>query len=438
MKRIISLVTAIVMVMAIFTGCTEKSETKPEDTTAGNTTSVEKKPVNMQFSIWGNDAHKKMYEELLAKYKEKNPHVSTEVLVIPFNDYQQKISIMKAGGQAPDISWLADIMVAQFMATNQLVDISNVSSDSEYDFNDINATALEPVKKDGKLYGIAFSTPPTLVYYNKNIFKEKGVQTPMELYKAGKWNFDELLKTAKAITDKEKGTYGLQIAAGDWKGWYFNVVDLVWGFGGDVFSQDGSKFTLNTLEGEQGVQMFTDMIFKDEVHPKPGVQTTFESGKIGMFSTSLSYVSTAKNIKDFEWDIAPYPSGPKGTNTRAGFAAYAMFKVDADPKAEEKLALFKYLTGKEAMQVTSQYFVPSRKSVLASDDFKKLYPANIQDSLQATVIDRLPTAKIAVTPANFAKINTEAQVFFDLLYTQTVTVKEMLAKMDEKINPLMK
>lgn len=439
MKRSISIVAAIAITASLFTGCGAKSEDKGTQKGSQTTSQQQsKKPVNMQLATWGNDAHKKMYEGMLEKYKEKNPHVSAEVLLIPFNDYQQKMSITKAAGQAPDIAWLSEMMLPQFMETDQLQDITKLTTDKEYDFEDINPGTFDPVKKDGKYYGVAFSTPPTLLFYNKTLFKEKGLKTPIELFKEEKWNYDEFLKASKAITNKDKGIYGAKLVVSDWKAWYINTVDLVWGFGGDVFSADAKKFTFNSPEGEKALQMYIDMMFKDEVHPKPGDQITFESGKLGMYVNTLSYMNIAKSIKDFEWDIAPLAVGPKNTYTRTGFAAYTMFKVDNDPKADEKLALFKYLTSKDSMAITAQYFVPPRKSILTSDEFKKLYPEHIQESFKVTILDRLNTAKVATTPKNFAKINTEVQIFYDLLYTKSITVKDALKKMEEKVEPLMK
>lgn len=445
MKRLISMVAVAALSLSVFSGCAGKTETKqtaPAQSTQTQPAPTqqavkEKKPVTMQLAIWGNDAHKKMYEELLAKYKEKNSHVTSEVLIIPFAEYQQKLSIMKAGGQAPDVAWLSDLLIAQFLDTNQLMDITKLTTDKDYDFADISPAFLDPVKKDGKIHGVPFSTPPLLMYYNKTLFKEKGLKTPIELYKENKWNFDEYLKAAKALTNKEKGIYGARVT-NDWKGWYYNVVDFVWGFGGDVFGPDGKKFLLNTPESEKGVQMFIDMIYKDEVHPKPGDQSTFDSGKIAMWNSTLASMNTVKKITDFEWDIAPLPAGPKNSFTRTGFATYVMFKQDNDPKADEKLELFKHLTSKESMSVTAQFFVPSRKSVVSSEAFLKLYPDSIRDSFKTTIIDRMGTVRVPYAPQNFAKVNSEVQLFFDMLYTKNMTVKDALKQADEKVAPLFK
>jgi multiple sugar transport system substrate-binding protein len=432
-------IIVVALCLTFIVGCGDK---QTGDVSEAKTTeaSKETKKVHLQLSIWGNDAQKSMYEELLAKYTEENPNVSVEVLTIPFSEYQQKISILKAGGATPDVLWLADVMIAQFLNTDQLTDISELQNDAGYDFDDINKNLLSPVTKDGKYYGIPFSTPPSLLYYNKTLFEKNGMPTPTELYEEGNWNFETFLSSAKAVSDKDAGTYGVIMNKGNWKKWYYSVADFIWGFGGDVFSEDGTEFIMNSEAGRKGVQMFYDMIFTDEVHPKPGDQTTFESGKIGMYSDTLSYIKTAANISDFEWDIVPMPAGPESTNVRTGFAAYVMFDDpdQSDAYKAEKMKLFKYLTSKEVMSVTAEFFVPPRESVISSDEFIKLYPENIRESFKTTILDPLDNARVPVTPENYTKIDSEIIRSFDMIYTKSLTVDEALDQMEEVVVPLMK
>lgn len=51
-------------------------------------------------------------------------------------------------------------------------------------------------QKDGKVYGVPFSTSPFLIYYNKDMFDKAGVEDPNQLAAKGEWNmqkFQEVL-----------------------------------------------------------------------------------------------------------------------------------------------------------------------------------------------------------------------------------------------------
>lgn len=394
-----------------------------------------KDKVKLQFSIWGNDAHKAMYEGLIAEFNKTNPHIEVEIVTIPFADYQQKLSIMLASKTAPDVGWLAERMIPQFLESGQLVDIaSNVKADSEYDFADVFPSTLEIFTKGDALYGIPFSTPPILIYYNKTLFEEKGLKTPSELYAEGKWNYEAFLEAAGTIADPGQGIYGVKLVR-EWKNWSDALLPLLWSHGAEVFNEEGTAFALNSPEGQEALQLYNDMIFKDQAHPKPGDEITFDTGKIGMFTDRYSYVSKAREITDFEWDIAPMPEGTHGRGTTLGYAGYSVFETE---HPEEAMTFLKFVTNAQSMGVTSQYFVPARKSVLESDVFLKAAPKPSPESIQTAVLDQMGEARIAPGHKNWQQIDVKIQTLLDLLYTQSEPVDEILKRMESEVNPLMK
>jgi multiple sugar transport system substrate-binding protein len=397
---------------------------------------ADSKPIVLKFSLWGSDAYKAMYEDLAKKYTEKNPNIKVEVMLIPFTEYQQKLSIMSASGDMPDVGWLAERMVPQFVESNQLIDIqSAVTSDAAYDFNDLIPVTLEQFKKDNKLYGISFSSQPGALYVNNTLFKEKGLKTPMELVKEGKWTWEELIKAGKVIADPDKGVYGIKLLA-DWKRWSDATLDLIWAHGGDIMSKDG-KFIMNTPETEKALQMYYDMIFKDKIHPKPGDQTSFESGKLAMYRDNYGYASKVRPVKSFEWDIAPLPKGTQDGPYFRGQSGISVFATTKHPK--EATDLLKYLTNKEAASVYTKFIVPTRKSVLQSDAFLKadaiMPPA---DSMKAVYIDTAAKTRLAPSHENWIKIDSKMLSLYELMYTGNEPVKSMLQRAEKEVNALLK
>ncbi|MFX3633083.1 MAG: sugar ABC transporter substrate-binding protein [Candidatus Pristimantibacillus sp.] len=438
MKKGVIMMLSLLFIMVLIAGCssnkTEVNNNKNQTTTAPESTTAPQKDVTLKFSIWGNDTHKQMYEDMIVKFNEKNPNIHVDIMVIPFADYQQKLTIMQASRTAPDIAWLAERMIPQFISTNALLDISALESDAAYNFSDIIPSALELLTKDGSKYGVPFSTPPSMIYYNKTLFKEKGLATPTELYTQGKWNYDEYLKAAKALTDSTKGIYGTNLVRNGWENWPDTLQTVFNAYGAELINKEGTEYTLNSTQGEQALQLFSDMIFKDAVHPKPGDQTTFDSGKIAMQKELFSYMGKAKAIKDFEWDIAPLPAGPNGPGTTLGYAAVTISKDTDHPN--EAIEFLKFITAPENMAITSQYFVPSRKSVLESDGFLNQGPS--PESMKLAVIDQMAAARTLPSFKDWAKIDSNMKTVLDYLYSQSASVQEVLKKADESISPLLK
>lgn len=397
--------------------------------------SPELKPITLKFSVWGSEERAEMYQEMAAEFRKSHPNVDVDVLYIPFNDYQQKLSIMIASKTAPDLGWIAERMIPQFMAAEQLIDISELKTDPEYNFNDFYPTAMELFSSNGRIYGIPFSTPPTIMFYNETLFRAKGLQTPIELYEQGDWTYEQLIQTAKALTDPAKGVYGVKLAS-DLKEWTGATMSLFRAYGAEMFDSSGSRFTLNSPGGREAMQLFSDLMFKYKAHPKAGDQTTFESGKLGMYQFPYSYVETARRITDFEWDIAPLPAGPSGAISAMGIAGYSIFKGAKHPK--EALEFLKFISQPNNMEITSGVYVPSRQSVLKSDAFMNSHRVPSRASIQLAVIDQMKTARLNPSHENWQKIDTEMRVLFDLLYTQSKPVNEILDEMEETITRLLK
>lgn len=434
----------IVVLLSIFTGCSggsksesTKESSKPATSATAAATTVTKE-VKLSLSIWGDDARKKIIEDQLVKFNQKFPHIKVEVQLIPFADYQQKMSIMLASNSAPDVVWLAERMIPQFLESKQLLDISSLKEDKDYNIADIFPSTMDVFKKEGKQYGISFTNPPKVIFYNKTLFKEKGLKNPMELYKEGKWTYDEMLKAAKAIADPAKGIYGLNLFGTGWKNWQDALMETIWAYGGDLFNPEGSKWLLNSPEGEQVFQMLSNAFFKDKVHLKPGDAMTFETGKIAMVRNNFSAAANVRKVAALDWDIAPMPEGMiKNAPTSVGVAGYVITGNSKYPK--EALEVLKYMTGKEAMSDLASLFVPNRKSVLETDAFLKADPKPSQEGIKAALIDRMAKG-VRVQPShkNWQQIDVKVQTTIDLLFTQTATVKEVLSKMEKEVTPLLK
>lgn len=397
-------------------------------------------PKNLTLAIWGNDARKTTFEDLAKGFTAQTGH-SVEIVLIPFGEFMQKISIQMAASSAPDAIWLAEKMVPQFAASGQLVNLApGLKADAAYDLPDFFPTTLEGMSKGAnELYGVPFSFGPRVIFFNKTMFKEKGLKNPLELAKEGKWNLEAFYASAKALTDKSKGVYGVKLlpATGP-KDWANALYDIVWAQGGDFFSEDMKKFLLNSPEGIKAIQYYADMLFKDEIHPKPGDQTQFESGKLGMARDTFSYSSNLRAIKDFEWDIAPNPTGPnKAARVASGFAYYSVMKGANQAEATQ---LVKFYTGKETMGKLISMFPSPRRSILGSPAFLNQPEGKPSpESIKAAFIDPIEKPGVRSLPAhmNYQKVDVDIQILFDLLYAKSVTVPELVKMMQEKVQPLL-
>ena len=68
--------------------------------------------------LWFNDANESnVFMNTMADYQKNNPNIVIDMQVIPFNDYENKLKMMIAGGNAPDVARLASAHVPLFATT---------------------------------------------------------------------------------------------------------------------------------------------------------------------------------------------------------------------------------------------------------------------------------------------------------------------------------
>lgn len=390
------------------------------------------KIVELTFMMWGNEAHQEVYNGLIEKFNEKHPNIKVKMESVPFPDYQQKITVLAAGKELPDVGWVAERMVPQFMDNDILEDVSSFKEDGEYKMDDFFPSTLELFQKENKQYGIPFSTPPMVLFYNEDLFKSAGEKTPNEHLADGNWNWEQFEKSAKAISSQ--GVYGANFFR-DWNTW-ISLLSHTWSYGGDLFNKEQTDFTWNSPQGIETLSMLDRMMFTEKSHPKAGEQVSFESGKIGMFFDVYSYVSRARDIQDFTFDIAPLPEGPEGRYPMLGQAGYSIFKGSKHP--EEAKELLKFFTSQEGITATSTFFVPPRESVLASDEFINQPKNPPKESIQKAVLDQMENARLQAGHKNWQKIDNAIQFGFDELFGELKEPKDILKDMETKIDPLMK
>ncbi|MDQ0340558.1 multiple sugar transport system substrate-binding protein [Caldalkalibacillus uzonensis] len=429
MKKTTIAFLSLLLILAV-SACSSDTGSSDDSNQSNNTETVE-----LTFSVWGNEHHVAMYEELLEEFYEDHPHIKVNIESYPHADYQQKMSVLAAGQELPDVGWVAERMVPQFVENGILRDVTEITEDPEFDFEDFYPSTLELWQHDGKLLGFPFSTPPMIMYFNKTIFDEAGVKTPNEHAEEGTWTWEQFEETAKAISSGEGANriYGANL----WIDWtnFATVLSHTWSAGGEIFNEDMTEFKWNSPEGIETFKMLQRMMFEDKSHVPPGENIPFETGRVGMFTFMYSYIANVRGIDDFEWDIAPLPSGPEGTAPLLGQAGLVAFEGSEHPEAA--MELLKFLASKKGIQAQSQFFVPPRQSVLESDEFVNVPNNPPRESIERALLNEMDNGRIYPLHKDWTQIESIIVSGFDELFSQSATPEEILQKMENEINPIL-
>lgn len=195
MKKLLSLLLCVVMVMAI-AGCAKeeeptKTEDKPaattekkddtakktEDTKAEETSSDEKEPIVLRVAWWGNPTRDERTEAVLNLYTEQNPHVTFEMEPIGWSGYWDKLATQTAADSLPDIIQQDYAFIGQYIERGVLADLTPYIDGGALNLDNVADSILQGGKGDNGLYGIPLGMNALAYMYNKELMSAAGVDS---------------------------------------------------------------------------------------------------------------------------------------------------------------------------------------------------------------------------------------------------------------------
>ena len=195
--------TALLAVAACGGGESTEAGSQPElsapPTKAGTLTMVTK---------FADPKYAPYFEKVVEDYQTANPEVKIELEQVGDQPYKDKIRVLSASKQLPDIyfSWAGDF-ANKFVRANLAADLTSViGPDTEWG-KTLAPAALKAFEYDGKNYGVPINLDGKYLAYNKTIFEKAGVTVPKTL--------PELLSAC----DKLKSAGVQPIAFGNQFGW---------------------------------------------------------------------------------------------------------------------------------------------------------------------------------------------------------------------------
>jgi multiple sugar transport system substrate-binding protein len=285
---------------------------------------------------WGNPEQLGVEQEMIDRFNGQNPDLHVRLFRVPGSAYGQKMVLMLASRTAPDVLRVDHYNFPALAAKGYFQDLTEFAKkDTGFREGDFFPTAIDEGKIGDRLYGLNALFGGVIMYYNKTLFKQAGLEDPYELWKRGEWTWERYRQTAKALTrfdaQGKPRVFGTAIPP-------FPATSVaVWGFGGDLMSPDMKKSEVDSDGTVRAYQFLADLVWKDHVAPTPaqGANSAFafESGKLGMTFDWMGMTPRfRKVVKSFDWDVCPTP---KGTAPRSNVIKGNQLVVSANSRHPE-------------------------------------------------------------------------------------------------------
>jgi len=294
--------------------------------------------------------------------------------------------------------------------------------------DDFYQEALQPYVWKRQVECLPQNISSLAVYYNKKLFDAAGVPYPK-----ADWTWADFLSAAQALTKADIEQFGVGVDPA-----LIRLAPFIWQNGGElVASPKATRLLFDSPEAREAIQWFTDLQVKQHVVPDATAekaedsQSRFVNGRLGMYLNSRKVVPTFRTITNFDWDVAPLPTG-KSPATILHSDGYCMTAATKDKDAAWKF--IEYANSPEGQKIIASTgrTVPSLKSVAESNAF--LDPsAKPQNS--RVWLDVIPSIRAVPTLANWSEIESTADSELERAFYGTASVDDVIKAIIDRTAP---
>ncbi|HEV7275238.1 MAG TPA: extracellular solute-binding protein [Devosiaceae bacterium] len=334
---------------------------------AGGAQAQEEVTLNWALWDWTATAY---YEPLIEAYEAANPNVNIEYIDLGSTDYQTVLQTQLAGGADEfDVITIKDIPgYANLVSANLLLPLDDYMEAEGIDPAAYGGV-VEALELDGNVYALPFRSDFWLLYYNKDLFDNAGVEYP-----DNDMTLAELDEKARAVTsgfgpDKVYGTH--------YHVWR-STVQLPGILDGEHTLVDGEYDFLKphyervlALQEDGIIQSYASLKTSNTHYSGPFYNAQIATLPMGSWfiGTQIAKVKSGES-KAVNWGVVKFPR-PEGVEAGATAATITALGVAANSsKQDAALDFVKFVAGPEGAAVIAQ---------------TGTFPALITDDVLATI-----------------------------------------------------
>ncbi|WP_431278418.1 ABC transporter substrate-binding protein [Leifsonia poae] len=296
------------------------------------------------WSSWGTPEEIARYKAFDTQFMKDHPDIKvTFQPVADYGDYHTKLLAQLASGTAPDVFYIGDDKIGQFVNSKALLPLTDLmeSSASKTKPDDFAQGLFGATKKGDEYYAAPNDSNPDALWYDKAALKAAGVtKDPATLAEKGEWTTEAYLDMNAKL--KKAGLTGSMF-------WNYWATHYSWisSQGGKAFDESG-KFVANTdPTSVKAVDVLAKnfqngtFVVADTLPEGAGADSVFVSHKAGFFIQGRYTIGTVKAAGDPEnYDVVRWPT-PDGKAAPTGVAV-SYLAINA--KTKNKDAAFEFWT----------------------------------------------------------------------------------------------
>ncbi len=328
----------------------------------------------------------KTIDQMAADFEKENPNI--RIKPVYAGTYQE--SIVKAltafkSGQPPHLAVLLSTDMFTLIDEGAIVPIDGLAGDGGKQWLDgFYPAFMQNSRTGGKTWGVPFQRSTIVMYWNKELFKEAGLDPD----KAPQ-NWDELVAMGKKLTKTDASgnvsTWGVKIPSSGFPYWLFQGLttpnDAI------LMNEAGTETYFDKPGSIEALQYWVDLSAKHKVMPGGVIEwgTTpkdFFERKAAIVWTTTGNLTNIRTNAQFPFGVAMLPAKKRRGSPTGGGNFYVFDKTSP----EEQQAAMKFVRWATQPQRAAQWsiatgYVAVTPAAWETDEMKKY----VQEVPQATV-----------------------------------------------------
>ncbi|MEW7008315.1 ABC transporter substrate-binding protein [Lentilitoribacter sp. EG35] len=327
-------------------------------------------------------------EDLTRKYIEMNPDVNIEAIYAgSYNDASAKAITAARGGNAPQLSVLLSTEMFTLIDEDLIEPFDAYVSDEEHKtwIGGFYPSFMENSQTGGKTWGIPFQRSTPVMYWNKEAFKEAGLDP--EVAPA---NWDELVEMGKKLTKTDASgnttQWGLRIPTAGFPYWLFQGLSTP--NGAILANAEGNKTAFDTPEVIEALEYLVDLSSEHKIMQSGSINwgatpKAFFEKEAAIIWTTTGNLTNIRTNAPFEFGVAMLPEKQRrGAPTGGG--NFYLFKDASEEQKKAAVEFVKWITAPEqaaTWSIATGYVAPS--AAAWETDAMKAYVKDVPASLVA-------------------------------------------------------
>lgn len=326
-----------------------------------------------------NPAGKLAGDVVVPEFQRLHPRIKVNWTMVPYaGGYVEKamLNLVSRGAPFDAIVWWDQYLP---QTVDLLEPLDEYIKASKYDMSDFDAAWLDPVRIDGKIYGLPWISDMWTFWYRKDLFEARGLKPPTTVA--------EVAAAAAALSAPDKNQFGYGLIGKRDTLQTMSWLPLLWGHEGEVLDK-ARQPVLNQAPGPKAMGLFKDLL----KFAPPGSQNAIHSdvisawgaGTVAMGPMGIGWAGGVRNrsaeLMDKQIVMTRIPG--KDASSKSMLAhGWPIVMSRYSKRKEQTWAFMSYLMGSDSLRKivldesgSASHPVMVRKSIYNDPNVQKLYP----------------------------------------------------------------